>query len=159
MAKVTQIDYQNALYDIEDADAQQKISDLQTAMGNTYTKSQVDAKFDNYYDKNQVDNKTKKGIDPALVNETTIKSAGSQPIPYIGQADGFVNVSFRSSTSNIDLACTLSINGYNCAALRCYGSASCNFSFPYTKGQDIRVNGGSPFITNGIVSVIFFPYA
>lgn len=54
MAKVTQIDYQNALYDIEDADAQSKISDLQTAVANTYTKTQVDTKFDNYYDKNQV---------------------------------------------------------------------------------------------------------
>ena len=112
MAKVTQIDYQNALYDIEDADAQSKISDLQTAVANTYTKAQVDTKLDNYYDKHQVDAITPRGISGQYATNVTLKDFSASPVQFTPGNDGVLFLVLQNRNASNASSIAFVLNGY-----------------------------------------------
>lgn len=142
MAKVTQIDYQNALYDIEDADAQSKISDLQTAMTNTYTKTQVDTKFDNYYDKTQSDNR--------FVHS----SPSGTPIEFVMQS---TSQNLRSFSNNKSGICQLYIKGGS-ASSRSTGTVLLNgkrYTFYYVDGE-ASANIFVPYKANDVISITLY---
>lgn len=159
MAKVTQIDYQNALYDIEDADAQSKISDLQTAVGNTYTKAQVDTKFDNYYDKTQTENLTKKRLNFASQSYFVIKERGSHPRTFTAQTDGFAFVWAASSNPDTATDITISIDGNSFIPLTSVKYVKDIFSFPIRKGQTISCDDLTANLQYLFVAVNVVEYA
>lgn len=137
MAKVTQIDYQNNLYDIEDADAQSKISDLQTAVANTYTRTQVDTKLDNYYDKTQTDNRFQVKCSYTAVAEAYIRKNGGNITPFTSNKDGMLFLSVLGTASTCHSEGWVTINSSPAAYFKLEGIQSYGITIPYKAGQSI----------------------
>ena len=158
MAKVTQIDYQNALYDIEDTDAQSKISDLQTAMANTYTKAQVDTKFDNYYDKNQSDRRFQHFPNLSRKSAIALKGYGANPSSFTATESGmgvfYCWLAGGYSPNNA----IIKINNIDIAQLFASSDVSDTFSFTIKAGDVVTCVVPSSGFQSTFVGLYFFPF-
>ena len=158
MAKVTQIDYQNALYDIEDADAQSKISDLQTAVANTYTKTQVDTKLDNYYDKTQTKNRFVRFPVMSTKANYTIKDFGSNATPKTLTKDSFCIITLMNRNGSSPYYVSLTINGTFIINLQSVNYVKHSICIPLKSGDIISCSFEATAKADTFVDVVAFAY-